>query len=142
MLSFLRKTALWIVLLPLLFTYLGAASNQLVLNANSDTFPVRINATKILIAEKGETEELPNGDKLVGNVLILADGTIMLDDTHCVMTDKTHLNFLADVIDLRGVGIESVGDIMLDLGDWSWNYAPLVWGLVVIGRLRKREEEY
>ena len=137
MFNFLRKTALYILALPLLFILLGAASNQLVLNANDDTFPVRISAVKILKAEQGETRNFPDGSKLVGDILILPDGKLMLDYTHCVMTDKTHLNLLADIIDIGN--IESVGDLLLDLGFWSWGYAPLAWGVVVVTKLRKED---
>ena len=47
MFKFLRKTALWIVALPLLCFILGAASNQAVPIANHDKFPVMWNDYKI-----------------------------------------------------------------------------------------------
>lgn len=121
MLKFLRKTHVYILAVPLLLTYLGAASNQLVLIANHDTFPVMVNSSKA--AKYSDPSAAPG----------------MLDDTHCIMTDKTHLNLLADVIDLKGDGINSIGDLMLETGTWMWSIAPFLWGFAVIGALLRRE---
>jgi hypothetical protein len=120
--QFLRKTYLWILALPLALSLLGAASNQAVIIANHDTFPVRISEVKVamLEAQEGATYTLP-------------DGKVMLDPVHCVMTDKTHLNALADNFDIGG--IESVGDMALDLGGWLWTFAPFVWGAAVVRKL-------
>jgi hypothetical protein len=63
-----------------------------------------------------------------------------LDDTHVVMTSHTHLNLLADRIDVRTEGIESVGDILIDLGDYTWQFAPIIWGVVVIRKLEKKRK--
>jgi len=122
-LRFLRSTALWILLLPYAITFTGAASNQLVLNANGDTFPVRLNAAKVqkFTAENGIT---------------LPDGTVMLDETHCLMTAKTHLNWLADIFDFHQ-DIESIGDMFLELGAWLGTFCPFVWFAIVCDRLRR-----
>lgn len=120
----LRNTALWILLLPYAFTFIGAASNQLVLNANGDTFPVRVNAAKA------------NKFMATDEVIILNNGTIMLDETHCLMTSDTHLNWLADIFDFHD-SIESVGDMLLDFGSWLHTFTPYVWIAVVCGRLRR-----
>jgi Family of unknown function (DUF5317) len=125
MLKFLRKTFLYIFAIPILFIFLGAASNQIVLIANHDKFPVLINEAKVA---KYNAE---NG------VLTLPDGTIMLDEVHCVMSDKTHLNFLADVIDVGD--IESVGDLSLEFGGFLWPLAPYVWGVAVISKIYEKE---
>lgn len=124
LMSFLRYTALWILLLPIAISYAGCASNQLVLWANNDTFPVKINVVKLL--------EFTNG-----HPIILPSGTIMIDDTHCVMTSQTHLNLLADNWDFRNDGIESIGDVLLDLGSWLSSFCPFVWGAFVIFKLRR-----
>jgi hypothetical protein len=126
MLKFLRKTALWIILLPVGSYFTGAASNQLVLIANHNTFPVLVNEAKMkhMTADSG-TYTLP-------------DGTVMLDYTHCIMTKKTHLNFLADVVD-RG-DIESVGDLLIDFGSWTWAFAPFIWAFAVVGKLADRKD--
>ena len=121
MFKFLRKTALWILLSPLAIGFLGAASNQAVLIANHDTFPVNINLVKL----KGHIDEQP---------IVLADGTVMIDDVHCMMSSKTHLNWLADEFDLGS--IYSVGDFGILLGEYLWGFAPLVWGVVIFEKLR------
>ena len=95
MFKFLRKTALWIVLAPLAITWTGAGLNQLVLNANHDTFPVEVNTLKeqIFVAKAtAEWQEEAAAAKEDGvNIGMLPDG--MIDDTHCIMTSKTHLTF-------------------------------------------------
>lgn len=123
MFRFFRSTLLWILLLPYAISFTGAASNQLVLNANNDTFPVRVNAAKL--------------PKFTGaGAPVLADGTVMLDDTHCLMTSHTHLNWLADVFDFHN-DVESVGDLLLEFGNWLEGFCPFVWVALVVERLRK-----
>lgn len=125
MFKWLRKTLFYILAIPLLFTVLGAASNQLVLWANHDTFPVLINEAKV---KKYDAEE---------GTVTLSDGTVMLDFTHCVMSKRTHLNFLADVIDVGD--IMSVGDILLELGGWTGTFAPFIFIFAVVTKLQKQE---
>lgn len=135
--NFLRKTALWIVLAPLSLIYLGAASNQLVLNANHDTFPVEVNTfTEEILVYKMQ-QEWKAATEEVGVDLPLPTG--MIDDTHCIMTKDTHLNFLADVFDLKD-GIYSVGDFGVMGGSWLMSFAPFIWAFEVIRRLSKKEE--
>lgn len=122
MFKFIRTTMLWIILTPLAFTFTGALSNQVVLAANHDCFPVMINSAK----QKDFTEQ--------GAPVI--DGITYLDDTHIVMTKYTHLNFLADWIDLKEA-IYSPGDMLLELGDWSGIFMPFVWGALVIKKLHE-----
>ena len=45
--ALLQKTALWILLAPIAITFVGVASNQAVLIANHDKFPVMVNSTKL-----------------------------------------------------------------------------------------------
>ena len=66
-----------------------------------------------------------------------ADGTVMLDDVHCVMTHKTHLNALADIFDLGT--IYSIGDFGLILGGWLWSFAPFVFVFDVTRKLVKQD---
>lgn len=131
---FLSATRLWILLLPLAIGYLGAASNQAVLWANHDKFPVRLNAFKQAVFHADiANADMPSEIKSV----IIADE--LIDPIHCVMSDSTHLNFLADWIDLHSE-IDSPGDLMLDLGDWAWGYAPMVWGLLFcVDALRRKQ---
>ena len=144
MLKFLRKTALWILMLPIAVGYLGALSNQVVLYANNDTFPVSVNPVKLQVFTGGHPvadPTDPSGGRIIvtgGQIVVLPDGTVMMDPTHCVMTKYTHLNLLADVFDFHD-SIESIGDLLLELGGWSWTFAPYVWGFAVIQKLRKQE---
>lgn len=122
MFKFLRKTFLWILLLPYVVGYTGAALNQAVLIANHDTFPVNANA-RIL-------KDNPN---------FKPDEFGIIDDAgHCVMTSKTHLNFLADIIDLRSAYV-SVGDILLMLGEKMGDPSVFVWVTLVAYSLYKKE---
>ena len=131
MLKFLRKTSLYILAVPVMLFMLGAASNQAVLWANHDKFPVMVNTLKErvmvaqaqanykeLAAEAGIDPTLPAG---------------MIDDTHCVMTDKTRLNWLADVFDFGS--IYSIGDFSLMLGEWLFGFAPFLFAFDVVRKL-------
>ena len=132
MLKFLRKTSLYILAVPVMLFMLGAASNQAVLWANHDKFPVMVNTLKErvmvaqaqanykeLAAEAGIDPTLPAG---------------MIDDTHCVMTDKTRLNWLADVFDMK-TAIYSIGDFSLMLGEWLFGFAPFLFAFDVVRKL-------
>jgi hypothetical protein len=109
--------------LPLVLNIGGTLSNQAVLYANHDTFPVRINFVK---AEEWSPKAVQ-----------LDDGTVMLDNTHCLMTPNTHLNLLADNFDFHD-RIESLGDLMIEFGQWLWNFAPYVWGFAVTDKLWRK----
>lgn len=137
MFKFLRKTLLWMVLLPYAISWGGALSNQAVLWANNDTFPVRINLVKLLAWSDGG-----KGIKVIPPDFDPAhpDGAVMLDTVHCLMTEHTHLNWLADNFDFHD-SIESVGDLMIDLGNYSGNYMPLIWLVLVAAKLNARKEQ-
>lgn len=124
MFKFLRKTFLYILAIPLLFTVLGTLSNQVVLYANHDRFPVSANLVK--------------AQELAPDAVLLKDGHIMLDDTHELMTSETHLNLFADVFDFHDE-IESIGDLSLELGDWMWGFAPFVFIFAAVTRLNKQD---
>lgn len=111
--AFLRATSLWVLLLPYAFTLVGAASNQVVLIANHDKFPVMLNASK-------EAE------------VVAADG--MIDDTHCLMTRQTHLNALADIFDLKDA-IYSIGDFILMAGEWLSTFCFFVWLALAVKKI-------
>ena len=145
MFSFLRKTFLWVALLPLAVTYLGTLSNQVVLWANHDTFPVSINPVKLQKFTGGEPvldKTDPTGGRVIaqgGQVFVLDNGTVLIDETHCVMTSRTHLNWLADIFDFHDT-IQSIGDLLRGVGDWLGSFAYYVWGALVIGALAKKQE--
>jgi len=134
MFKFLRKTALWIVIAPWALFGLGAASNQAVLWANHDKFPVMVNTLKerVMVAQAQANYKELAADAGIDPTLPAG----MIDDTHCVMTDKTHLNFLANVFDMKAA-IYSIGDFTLMLGEWMSGFAPFIWMFEVCRRLRQ-----
>lgn len=141
MFKFLRKTALWIVLLPIASGFFGAGLNQLVLAANHDKFPVMWSDAKVFeyrlyLQKKAEEKDADTSLKAQVRLVELDNG--FLDDVHCLMTSKTHLNFLADWIDLQDATY-SPGDAFIELGEELWSYATLIWLVVVVNRLRKQE---
>jgi hypothetical protein len=107
---FLTVTYLWILLLPYAFILTGAASNQLVLIANHDTFPV-------LMREPLASKALPD------------------DEGHVAMTKDTHLNLLGDILDFHNEGWESVGDLTLETGYWLQSVCPYLFAAFAIRRL-------
>jgi hypothetical protein len=135
MLKFFRKTALWILAIPLALSLMGAASNQLVLNANHDKFPVEVNTLKEEVMVYKMSQEWKEATADLPDAPTLPEG--MIDDIHCVMTKDTHLNALADVFDLKD-RIYSIGDFLLMLGDWLLTFAPFVWAFEVIRRLKSQ----
>ena len=141
MFKFLRTTALWIILAPTAISWLGAASNQVVLYANHDTFPVSVNPVKLQVFTGGELVKDPKPHMEGGTTVELEDGTVMMDPTHCVMTSKTHLNWLADVFDFHDE-IESIGDLLINLGDWANAFALYVYIFVVSAALLRKEKQY
>ena len=124
-LSRLKRVYFHTIAIPVLLIVLGSASNQAVLIANHGTFPVQVNAEDILTHSD--------------NPVLLKDGTIMLDNVHCVMTEKTHLNWLADIFNMHRA-IMSIGDFLIDFGDRLWGFAPIVWGTLVVRKLWEEAE--
>lgn len=125
-------TALWILLLPYALIFIGAASNQAVLIANNDLFPVRENNARVV-------EDLSNPKVLEINEFNQRNFPgypLMLDlQGHCLMSNKTHLNWLADNFDSIGGGIYSIGDLILIPGEWMATFCPFIWGYAVIMKL-------
>lgn len=131
---FFRATCLWILIFPTAVTFLGTASNQLVLVANGDRFPVLLNHATVERLSKPKITE--DGEILPPR--IGPDGTF-IDGVHCVMTSDTHLNALADIFDFH-VGWFSVGDGLLELGGWLDAFCPFVWIAFVIWKLNIPKE--
>ena len=132
--SFFKRTSLYILAIPVLFTFLGAASNQLVLLANHDTFPVMVHAKKLQEMTEPREQKAINFNKPIP--AFETDDAVMLDEVHCVMTSHTHLNFLADVFDLKDA-IYSIGDFLLMLGEWFGVFAPFVFVFDTTRKLAK-----
>lgn len=102
----IRRLKLWIVIIPLALILLGTMSNQAVLIANHDKFPVMWNG----VYGSG----IPVG------------GFRPHDAVHCMMGPATHLNWLADIFDLQDA-LYSIGDFFILAGEWLWQYAPAIW---------------
>jgi hypothetical protein len=119
-----RSSLLWILVAPYGIFGLGVASNQAVLMANHDAFPVMVNPVKL-------AGFLPDG------VVITPGQSQMIDTVHETMTKDTHLNALADIFDLGS--IYSIGDFGIILGMWLNTFAPVVWGTLVIKKLYDKE---
>ena len=152
MFRFLRKTMLWILLLPAATWMAGFSSNQAVLIANHGKFPVRYNNVQIAkwYAEQESKEAAilagvdPTDDDDVreaqAETYIIEAGIKngMLDPIHCLMTSKTHLNFLADTFNLGP--IYSVGDGLLFAAEWSCDYFIVLWMFMASAKLMRQEE--
>jgi hypothetical protein len=110
-LTFLRVTFLWVLLLPYATAFVGATSNQLVLIANHDTFPV-------LMRDSLSAKLLPD------------------EEGHVLMGPKTHLNVLGDVFDFHD-GWMSIGDLLLEAGNWLNGFCPWIWGTLVVLQLTR-----
>ena len=141
MLKFLRKTALWIVLSPIVVGFFGAGLNQAVLVANHDQFPVmwsdaKVYEYKLFLENKAQSEDEDTNRK--AQILLVELDHGYLDDTHVLMTPQTHLNFLADWIDLKDATY-SIGDALIELAEWASVYTALIWLVVVVQKLRKQE---
>ena len=126
MFSFLRKTLLWLLFAPYAIWGLGFASNQAVLIANHDKFPVMVNPVKLALS-------IPPAFAPI----TLSTG--MIDDTHCIMTSSTHLNFLSDIFD-NGPDSVSVGDLLLWAAEDLKGYCLLTWILLMMPRIVRRSE--
>ncbi len=124
LLALARASLLWMLLLPYLMVFIGAASNQAVLIANHDQFPVMVNPVKL-----GDFVDSPEAfDRLLS--------TGMIDTVHCVMTPKTHLNALADVFDLGS--IYSVGDFLIEGGAGLQEPLLIAWLAIILYREKQR----
>jgi hypothetical protein len=132
----LRSTALWLLILPYLVYLTGAGLNQLAMNANGDLMPVRINVVKaiewfgppIMFGE-------PAPDKK-HHIIILPDGTAQLDGRHCLMTARTHFNWVSDIFDFHSE-IDSVGDLLLSLSEWLGTFCWFGAICLAAGELRR-----
>ena len=117
----LRVSLLWILLAPYPLIGIGTMSNQLVLWANHDQFPV-------LMRDSAAVKIMPDG----------------FDDSgHILMTSETHLNPLGDIFDFHAYW-GSVGDMLIDLGEWMQSFCPYVFLALVTRKLvvAARRSEY
>jgi hypothetical protein len=131
MFKFLRKTSLYLLAVPMLFIFLGAVSNQVVLIANHDTFPVMVNDKKLTEMSEPKTSQ---ENQSFNSIVTLKNDVVMIDDVHCVMTSHTHLNMLADIFDMKDA-IYSIGDFLLELGEWLSSFSIFVFLFDVVRKL-------
>lgn len=143
----------YLIVLPLLSILLGTASNQAVLVANWDKFPVMVNDKKLAEFEAQQDPEDQSArfdinitDKLYPNFfkshpadkkaveVAKKDSDDMIDDIHCIMTKHSRLKALADIIDL-GDSIYSIGDVFITLGSFLLNFTPLMWAGLALRKL-------
>lgn len=115
-LRFLSLIRIWVLALPLGLILTGAGMNQAVVIANHGKFPVMENPRLV---------DNNNPDK---------NG--MTDELHCLMTPQTHLNWLADVFDLQS-DILSPGDLFIQLGEYMWPIAKIVWLTLLLFHIRQ-----
>ena len=151
----LFKVPYWfLIAIPMLCIGLGTLSNQVVLWANFDKFPVMYNAEKvhlscqpadktgslaadIIKALKGDKPSKTHNLHLqlsAPDANACANGGIFLDDVHVIMNKDSKLKALADIWDFHDATY-SIGDFMLMLGDWFMGWAPLAWLVLIIRKL-------
>jgi hypothetical protein len=151
MFKLLRKTALWILLAPCAIWGAGLASNQAVLNANHDKFPVMWNEYKVAkyalslqkavdaadadLVANPDDEDAQAADMQANLDLEALTEEGFLDDTHVIMSTQTHLNWLADVWDFKSEGTYSIGDFLLMFGGWLLPFALPIWLFEVVRKL-------
>jgi hypothetical protein len=126
-LTFLRITYLGILLLPYVVIFVAAGMNQAVFIANHDRFPVMENDARLKVDIQKEKSP----------VMLDHEGIILLDNHHCLMSEKTHLNFLGDIFDLQDGGIMSPGDLVFMLGEWLQSFCYWIWGTLVVLQLTR-----
>jgi len=136
MFKLLQKVPYWqLIAVPLLLLFIGAASNQAVLIANGDKFPVLINQEQIVQActpavDKSPFDSMPLVTPSV-DINTCANGGEFLDDSHVIMTSKSHLNILADIFDFHDATY-SIGDLLMMLGSWMRGWSFVAWVVLVI----------
>jgi hypothetical protein len=153
MINLVKRVPYWqLIAIPLLLFFAGVTSNQLVLIANHDRFPVMVNSAKLakFVEDKNDADEKaaagkhPDKHGIVYNSKISSDTVKaagrrdlgpdgMIDDVHCVMVPSSHLKALSDIFDLGS--IYSVGDFLLMLSEWLGSFTPIMWLALVLRKL-------
>jgi hypothetical protein len=143
MFSLLRKTSLYLLAIPFLTLCLGTISNQVVLWANHDRFPVLWNDYKVaqydlslhrIVATANPIKDADIVEQAKFDIDAL-EHEGFIDDTHCVMTSKTHLNALADIVDFKEATY-SVGDGLIYLGEWLGSFSIFLFVFDVFRKLK------
>jgi len=135
--KFLRKFPYWyLIAIPVLLYCLGAASNQAVFVANHGKFPVAMNAT--WMSDKCSIDEDENPDHIPASSC--KKGGEMIDARHSVMGPNSHLKVLSDIFNF-GSHIYSIGDGLLQLGEWLLTFCPFMWVALTIRKLYIAEDQ-
>ena len=119
---------LYMIALPFAICYTGAAMNQAVLIANGGKFPVMVNDRL-----SGTSREITD------RIIMSVDRWGFIDNVHCLMTNSTRLNWLADYLILGGRAY-SPGDVLISIGlSLQW---PLIfsWGALTISDVIKAKQ--
>jgi hypothetical protein len=108
---------LWILLLPFVLFYGGAGMNLAVISANKGAMPVVMPFDAQCVDASGETDlfSWAMGDS---GMHPCQPGESLHDGVHRVAAPTDHLKILEDWIQIPGMGIASIGDCFLWLGDW------------------------
>lgn len=122
MFKLLARTRLWIPAIPFALIFFGAAANQAVFIANHDTFPVMMN-----LRSEIRTATPP----------VLPGAPEMVDDNHAVMSNTSRLRFLADIFDF-GDGRYSVGDLLIEAGEWLRPFLLFLWVFWAASKINDR----
>jgi len=125
--NFLRKIPYWyLIAVPVLLIGLGAASNQAVLITNHGKFPVLIN--------EAQAEKYCPRDPDITGAAYCGNGGEFIDGEHTVMNQHSRLKFLSDIFNMKH-SIMSIGDFLLVLGEWIWDWSRLAWLVLVVRKL-------
>lgn len=108
----MRIPYLWLPVLPYAIWGIGALLNVLVVSVNGGMMPV-------VVPNYQWIEQATSGAPLLPGMII--------DVKHVVMQHSDHLKFLADWIQIPGLGTASIGDGFLAVGDAIQSYCIGAW---------------
>jgi hypothetical protein len=137
----------YLIAIPLLSFGIGVASNQAVLIANGDKFPVLVNNERIVEMCKAPQPKddsflsllLPSMPRTKQALPVHVDAQACSaggdffdgDDVHVIMKKDSKLKFMADIFDFHR-DIFSIGDGLLAFGSWMFDWSPLAWLVLVL----------
>lgn len=129
----LRKFPYWyLIVIPALLYGLGIASNQAVLISNHEKFPVMMNA--VMIAKDCDSSDYkPEELEPIPEVACIKGGE-MIDLKHSIMGPNSHLKVLSDIFLVGGRSL-SIGDMLLDLGEWLFRFSSVLWLALTVRKL-------
>lgn len=141
--KYLCKIPYWQLLaVPLLFVFLGLASNQSVLIANHGKFPVMLNERQVAtFCSRESSLENAFKDKVKFSIINTrasytdcSSGGQFIDNIHSIMGSNSHLKGMADIFSL-GDAIYSIGDGFLFLGFWLLSFTQIAWAALTLRKI-------